>query len=398
VSVVRPDAPPGAFSRILAIIFLDAMGLMLLSPVIPFIVEPFRADAMAVAELAFAYSAAQFLTTPLLGALSDRWGRRPVLVLSFAGSAVTYAAFGWAPALWVLFAGRLIDGLTGANIGTSQAYIADITAPADRSRAMGLAYAVLGLGFAAGPLAGYFMARAGITPNGQALSAIMLAVASLLLTVWGLPDARPATARAHKRLRWTDLNPLAPLRGAVLRTNLRRLLGAHFLANLAIAALRAVFAIFALVRLDFGPREVNSVMGFLGLMMVVAQGGLVRKAVVRWGDRGTLLTGLVVSTAGFAAIAATTEGWHVYTAVALTAIGLGLALPTLAALVSRRATADEQGAMLGAAQAAAALGQVAGPLLAGQLFDAYGPGSPFGVGAIFVLGALVLVWRDGRRA
>jgi MFS family permease len=404
VSLARPDAPPGAFPRILAIVFLDAMGLMLLSPVIPLIVEPFRADAMAVAELAFAYSASQFLATPLLGALSDRWGRRPVLMLSFLGSALTYLAFGWAPALWVLFAGRLIDGLTGANIGTSQAYIADITAPEARSKAMALAGAALGLGFAAGPLLGVILSRAGVDANGQAMTAAVLAVVSIGVTWFGLPEParRPSgptgSTGSARPIEWADLNPLAPLAGAITRVTLRGLLFANFLANFAIAALRAHFAMFALVRLAFDQRDVNSVMGFLGVMMVVSQGGLVRRAVGRWGDRGTLLIGLATTTAGFAAIAATTSSGQLYGAVAITAVGLGLALPTMASLVSQRTGAFEQGAMLGASQAAAALGHVAGPIWAGVMFDTFGPAYPFSTGAVLMAAALLVVWRDNLRA
>lgn len=383
-----------AYRWILTAVFLDAAGLMLLTPVIPFIVHPFRADAFTLAALAFTYSTSQFLATPLMGALSDRYGRRPILIASFLGSTMTYLAFGWAPALWVLFAGRLIDGLTGANIGTAQAYLADITRPEDRSRAMAMAGAALGLGFGAGPLIGLALSRGGLPPAAQAYTAAAIAIISAALTWWCLPEStreRPVGGA----LRFADLNPFAPLRTALRRAALRPLLAAGLLASLANAALRSVFALFTIAQLGFAQTDVNRILGFLGIMMVIAQGGIVRPTVERWGERTTLLAGLAISSAGFLAIALSTTSWHLYGAVAIAALGLGLTQPTMAALVSRATAADEQGAMLGAAQAAAALGQVAGPLLAGQAFDRFNPSAPFMTGAVLVAAALLVVLRKG---
>lgn len=382
---------------ILLIVFLDMAGLGLLSPVIPDIVAVFRTDALTVGLLAMVYSSAQFVSNPLLGALSDRWGRRPILLASFLGSAFTYLAFGWAPALWVLFAGRLVDGLTGANVGTSQAYIADITAPEHRSRAMGLAGAFLGLGFVAGPLIGYVMARAGFPPSAQVFLAAGLALFSMALAWWRLPESLPEARRVRAPIRWTDLNPCAPLLVAITRGPLRALLVATFLANFAMAGLRSHFAYFAGVQLGFTLSQVYGVMGFLGVMMVVAQGGLVRWAVLRWGDFGTLIAGLTVSAFGFFGLSAASGSGQVYLVVAVLALGVGLTLPTIASLVSQRAAADEQGAMLGAAQAAAALGQVIGPLWAGLMFDHVGPGYPFSTGAALVGAALLVVVLSRNR-
>ncbi len=387
---VSHDAHQRAYRWILLIVFLDAMGLMLLSPVIPLIVQDFRTDARTIAALAVAYSAAQFLATPLLGALSDRYGRRPVLILSFLGSTVTYLAFGWAPALWVLFAGRLIDGLTGANIGTSQAYLADITRPEHRSRAMAMAGTALGLGFMAGPLFGLLFSRAGMPPHWQAMAAAVLAIASTLVTWWLLPTPVLQGPVIHAP---RGLNPFRPLLEAFGRSSIQPLLIASFLANFALAALRSVFALFTLVQLEFVQADVNRVMGFLGLMMVIAQGGMVRPAVARLGDRGTLLWGLGISAVGFYLVGQADATWQLYAAVAVTAIGVGLSLPTTASLISRASSADEQGVMLGAAQAAAALGHVVGPVWAGEAFDLIGPGAPFTSGALLVAAALLVVAR-----
>jgi len=387
----QPGAPPSAFRWILLIVFLDMAGLGLLSPVIPTIVSTFRTDALTVGLLATMYSSAQFFSNPLLGAWSDRFGRRPILLTAFFGSALTYLAFGWAPALWVLFAGRLIDGLTGANIGTSQAYIADISAPEHRSRAMGLAGAALGLGFVVGPLVGWVMARLDYPPSAQVFLAAGLALFSMTLAWWRLPESLPAARRVTTPIRWADLNPFAPLRVALGRPALRALILAAFLANFAMAGLRSHFAFFAGAHLGFALSQIYGVMGFLGIMMVVTQGGLVRRAVAVWGDLGTLMVGLALSAVGFFGLSMTVGTGAVYVMVAVLAVGVGLSLPTTASLVSQRAGIDEQGAMLGAGQAAAALGQVIGPLWAGLMFDRVGPGSPFSTGALLVVCALLVV-------
>jgi len=395
----RPDAPPGALWWILVIVFLDMMGLGLLVPVIPLIVHEFRADALTIGWLSLAYAAAQFVATPLLGALSDRHGRRGVLLLSFLGSAAAYFAFGWAPALWVLFAGRVVDGLTGANIGTSQAYIADITTPEHRSRALAMAGAALGAGFIVGPVAGIGLSAFG--HHAPAFVAGGLALGSTLLAWWRLPESLPLGTRAAispgSLSEWRRLNPFAPLRAALGRASLRPLLAATFLANFAMAALRSHFAFFAIVTLGFTQSGANRVMAFLGVMMVVAQGGLVRRAVHRWGDRGTLVVGLVLTALGFMGLSLAGSTAVLYLAVAVTALGVGLGTPTMAALVSHRAGAIEQGAMLGAAQASASLAQVVGPVWAGFIFDRAGPTFPFSTGAALVVAALLVVVLNGGR-
>jgi len=397
--LTRPGAPPSALSWILVIVFLDMMGLGLLVPVIPFIVQEFGGSALTIGWLSFAYAAAQFVAAPLLGALSDRHGRRGVLLVSFLGSAVAYVAFGWAPALWVLFAGRIVDGLTGANIGTSQAYIADITSPEHRSRALALSGAALGAGFVVGPVAGIGLSTFG--HHAPAFVAAGLAMASTALAWWRLPESLPVSARGAGQGRafaLARLSPVAPLRLALARTGLRPLLAATFLANFAMAALRSHFAYFAIATLAFTQRDASRVMAFLGVMMVVTQGGLVRQAVHRYGDRGTLILGLVLSVAGFAGLASAQSAWMLYLMVAITALGVGLGTPTMAALVSHRSDAAEQGAMLGAAQAAASLAQVFGPVWAGFIFDQAGPAYPFGTGAALVAGALMVVALHRPRA
>jgi len=284
-----------------------------------------------------------------------------------------------------------VDGLTGANVGMSQAYIADITTPEHRSRGMALSGVALGTGFIVGPLAGIWLSTYG--PHVPALVAAALTLGSTALAWACLPESLPPDTRATPA---RSLNPLAPLGLALTRRALRPLLAATFLANFAMAALRSHFAYFAITTLAFTQADANRVMAFLGVMMVVAQGGLVRQAVHRWGDRGTLIAGLALTVLGFAGLSVATTSTLLYAAVAVTAVGVCLATPTMAALVSHGAGALEQGVMLGAAQASASLAQIVGPAWAGFIFDTAGPAFPFSTGAAVVGAALLAVLLTHR--
>jgi DHA1 family tetracycline resistance protein-like MFS transporter len=246
----------------------------------------------------------------------------------------------------------------------------------------------LGAGFIVGPLIGVVLS--GYGPHVPALVAGGLALGSTLLAWWRLPESLPASTRATPTAP-RELNAFAPLRMALGRGSLRPLLIATFLANFAMAALRSHFAFFTFATLAFSQRDTSTVIAFLGVMMVVAQGGLVRQAVRRWGDHGTLVIGLAVSVAGFAGLSVSTTPFMLYVMVAITAVGVGLGTPTMAALVSHRSGAVEQGVMLGAAQAAASLAQIVGPLWAGFVFDYAGPAFPFSTGAALVAAALAVV-------
>lgn len=378
----RP-AQRGALSAIFLIVFLDLMGAGILVPVIPFVVKPYRSDALTVGLLALAFSAAQFAAAPLLGAWSDRRGRRPVLLACLGGTAASYFLFGAAWSLAVLFAARLMSGFAGGSITTAQAYIADISEPRDRAKNFGLIGAAFGLGFILGPAMGGALSRISLSAPAYAsgvLSLLTLAVAAVTVKETLPPERR----RAHS-IRWRDLDPLAQIGGALGRVEFRELMLGTFALNFAMAGLQTNFPVFTHARFGLDASGNAVLFSFLGLMAAFTQGYLLRRLTRRASEAALAVWGACLFAAGFAVAAAAHAVWLLYVSVALTALGYGLAGPALTGLISRRAGAGEQGALLGTAQSASSLTRVAGPVWAGAVFDHVSDGAPYWSGALFSL-------------
>ncbi len=352
-----------ALGFIFATVFLDLLGVGILIPVIPFLVLQFTPSALAVGLLALSYSLAQFLAAPLLGRLSDRVGRRPVLVASVLGSGVAYLVFGLATALWVMFAARIVDGLSGGNITAAQAYIADVSAPEDRAKNFGLIGAAFGLGF-----------------------------------IVALPESLPAGKRDMSPLSLRDLNPLRPAVRALAQPALRLLMLAVFASGFASAELRTNFAVFTAGRFHMGPTENALIFSFIGVVGLLVQGVLLRRLTSEFSERALALTGLAIMVIGYLAIAFVPTVPLLYAAIALVSLGGGLSTPTLTGLVSLNVGPTEQGAALGAVQSLQSLTLILGPVWAGAFFDHVGMGSPYWTAALWVLLALVAVLRTPARA
>lgn len=380
---------------IFATVFLDLLGVGILIPVIPYLVQQYNSDALVVGLLSLSYSAAQFVAAPVLGALSDRYGRRPLLVLSVLGSAVGYVVFGLAGSLAVLFLGRIIDGFTGGNISIAQAYIADVTPPKDRAKNFGLIGAAFGLGFIMGPALGGVLSQISLqTP------AFVAAGLSLITAAFGffvLPESLPAEMRKRTAITLAEINPIRQVGEAIQRPGLRPALLAIFAQNVAFAGLQSNFAVFTLQRFGLGPQQNAALFTFLGIVGVVMQGFLVRRLVNRFSDRSLAVTGLIIMTSGFAATAFAPAVWMLYPTMALVSIGNALSTPTLTNIVSRQASAQEQGSILGATQSVNSLTRVFGPVWAGASFDVLGAGAPYWSGAIFIALAAGIAARYGRR-
>ncbi len=378
-----------ALAFIFAVVFLDLLGVGILIPVIPYLVRQFTPAALAVGLLSLSFAAAQFLASPILGALSDRYGRRPVLIVSVLGSGLAYLLFGLAQALWVLFLARILDGLTGGNITAAQAYIADVSAPADRGKNFGLLGAAFGLGFIFGPAAGGALSHISLQAPAYAAGALSIVTAAFGFFV--LPESLPPERRRSGLILARELNPVALLRHAFRRPGLRKLFLAIFAWGFAMSGLRSNFAVFTLVRFGLGPKGNATLFTFLGVVAAVMQGVVIRRVSGRIRDQRLAVFGLGTMALGFALIAASPALWVLYAAIAFTAIGSGLANPTITGVVSRAAPAAEQGAVLGAAQSLQSLTQIVGPAWAGAAFDLIGPSAPYWSGAVWILGALALV-------
>lgn len=375
------------------VVFLDLVGAGILGPVIPYVVAPWRKDGFTVGLLALGFSAAQFLAAPLLGVLSDRFGRRPVLLFSLAGTAAGYFLFAWGPSLEVLFLARILDGITGGNISTAQAAIADVSSPKDRAKNFGLVGAAFGLGFIIGPAIGGALSK--INLSAPAFGAGVFSLFTLAVTAILFRETLPDSGRAN-RLKLSSINPLAQVVQGLKRPEFRGLLGAVFMLNVGLAALQTNFSVFTRDRFGFSASDNAWLLSFLGLTAALTQGLLLRKLAPLVGESALAWTGSVIGAAGFLFVAMAAGTGMLYMSILLTALGFGLSGPSLTSLISRRARAEEQGLWLGTSQAWASMTRILGPVLAGLLYDRVSPASPYWSGAIFSLIGASLAWTAIR--
>ena len=377
---------------LLLIVFIDLVGFGIIIPLLPFYAEHFGASPLAVTLLMAAYSAMQFLAAPILGALSDRHGRRRVIVLSTAGAALGYLVMAFADTLLVLFLARALAGAMAGNIAAVQAYIADVTTPERRARGMGMFGAAMGLGFIVGPAIGGALAGSGEAID-YTLPPLVAAAASALAAIIALVVLTDSGGTAKR----APAGWLTPIVTATTSTDLRPLALTLFMIVFAFAGLESTFALWAERQLDWGPREVGRLFAGVGVIMVLVQGGAIGPLSRRLGEERLVFLGIVALVLGFVALPLATSLPAVLGAMALLAGGFGLANPALASLVSRRAAATAQGASLGVAQGAASLGRIFGPALAGVLFVSGGRALPY-VASAAILVAVAAFWQRHRRA
>ncbi len=371
-------------------VFLDLVGFGIVIPLLPLYAERFGASAMAVVWLVAIYSLMQFVFAPWWGQLSDRVGRRPVLLVGLFGSALSYLAFGLAGSLAVLFLARALAGFMGANIGVAQAYVADVTAPEDRARGMGMIGAAFGLGFIFGPAIGGGLAHFG--PSVPFLAAGALALVNGLLALRWLPESRPVAARPSVAQPGLGARFRA-LRHFSARERVGALFGVFFLLTFAFAALEATFSLWADRRWEFSPSGVAYLFAYIGVLITVVQGVLVGPLVRRLGERRLAVWGSAALAAGLFAIPAAPSIAWLAAALALLAFGQGTTIPAISSLISRSAPSGEQGRLLGVSQSLSALGRVLGPLWGGLAFARVSIGAPYVGGALVVALALLVIAR-----
>ena len=401
--VGRPSPRLSAFLTLLN----DRLGESIVFPLLPFLLAGFSNNGRTLGLLAGSYAVAQFMATPLIGALSDRYGRRPVMALCVAGSVLGLGLFAltvslpwqrlWPEAaaaglpLALLFAARLIDGFSGGTAATAGAVLADISPPEQRARAFGLIGVAFGLGFILGPALGGLLARQSVTL--PLLVAVGFAAVNLVAVLTLLPETHPPEARiAMPRRR--DLQPFSQLAAVFGNPEVRRLCGAFFLFFLAFNGFTAMLVLYFRQAFGWGPDL--SALAFLvvGVVATVVQGGLIGPLVGRFGEWRLSLGGLGCVIAGCLLIPLAQPAVAVpvvFTAVALLALGTGLVTPCLRSLVSRRLGGSGQGAALGSLQGLQSAGSFLGPPLAGLAYDTVGRHSPFwlGIGLMVAVAALV---------
>jgi DHA1 family tetracycline resistance protein-like MFS transporter len=377
------------------IVFVDLVGFGLMVPLLPFYGEHFQASPFAVGLLMATYSIAQFITAPVLGRLSDHHGRRPVLLLSLAGSVASYLWLASAESLWMLFAARTLAGAMAGNIATAFAYVADITTPQTRAKGMGIIGASFGLGFIFGPALGGLLA--GDDPNMAnyalpALAAAALSATAFVLAVFRLPESLPASVRAERagrprQSRWLELQ------AALGKPAIARLIALAFLSTFVFAGMETIFAMWSRRAYGWGPEQNGYIFALVGLVSAAVQAGLVGWLTRFTGERQLIIAGALALTLGMAVIPLVTDVIVLVIAMVVVAGGFALMSPALNSLLSLQASASEQGMMMGVTRSAMTLARIVGPVAAGWIFAELGKDSPFFAGAMMM--ALV-AWLAAR--
>ena len=362
-------------------IFVNLVGFGIIIPLLPFYAETFGASPLTIGLLFAVFSACQLVAAPALGDLSDRYGRRPILIFSLLGTVVSFVMMALAHSIVMLFAARIVDGLSGGNISTARAYVADVTEPKDRAKAYGLIGAAFGLGFIMGPALSGVLARYSYTAPVWAAAGVTL-VATLMAWFW-LPET------VHRAAAGTGM-PFRNLAEMLQRPGLRRMLWIDFIYWFAFAIFQTTFALFVARRFGFDVSETGYFFAAFGVLGAVIQGAVIRPIVHRLGDKSTFILGLVCAAVGL--VAATYAQTVLMFTLALVplALGIGFGHPTVSALVSRAGRDDEQGRVQGAAGAMESLGRAAGPVWGNAALARYGDGMPYLSAALCLVLTLVL--------
>lgn len=405
MSKLQPTKRPASIGFVLATIAIDALAFGIIVPIVPTLVMDLSGQGQSAASiwngaLLAAFSAMQFLCAPFLGALSDRFGRKPVLLVSLAGICFNNLMLAWAPTLAWLFVGRLIAGATAANFAAATASIADVSTPEQRAQRFGLIGAMFGLGFVVGPALGGFLGAYGVRV--PFLVAGALAGINLLYGAIAVPET--LTAANRREFQWSQANPLGNV-GIVARDpEYRRLVIAWCCTWFALGALQSSFVLANDLRLGWGMKQNGLALAAVGVGSALVQGFLVRRLVPRLGERWAALAGYALATLAYVLFGLADRPWILFAGIALQSLS-AISGPAIQALVSARAGADRQGQMQGALASFQGLTAIGAPLLAGWVFGVFAgpqapvqiPGAPFFMAAAAYALAFWAIWGFARQ-
>ncbi|WP_018342656.1 TCR/Tet family MFS transporter [Cytophaga aurantiaca] len=374
-------------------LLIDVIGIGIIIPVTPDLIKDLTGEGLSEAAqysgwLMFAYAIMQFFFSPILGALSDKYGRRPILLLSLLGLGFDYIFSAFAPTIGWLFVGRLLAGISGASFTTATAYIADISTPENRTQNFGLVGVAFGLGFIIGPVIG------GVTGDwwGPRAPFMVAAAFTLLNVLYGyffVPESLPKENR--RTFEWKRANPIGSLLHLKKYPIVAGLVAAMFLFFIAGHAVQSNWTFFTEYKFEWDKKEVGYSLGFVGLIVAIVQGGLIRIIIPKIGQKWAVYIGLVLNAFGLLLFAFATEGWMMIAILIPYALG-GIAGPALQGITSAQVPATEQGELQGALTSLMSVTSIIGPPLMNNLFSYFtGEGAPIELpGAPFLLGALMI--------
>ncbi|MBN2045717.1 MAG: MFS transporter [Anaerolineales bacterium] len=376
---------------IFLIVFIDLLGFGLILPLLPYYAETFGASDTVIGLLVASYAAAQLIGAPLLGRFSDRWGRRPVLVISLAGTLIGFLLLGFAQSLLVLFLARILDGLTGGNISVAQAYITDVTDESNRAKGLGLVGAAFGLGFILGPATGGVLSQFGFAV--PALAAAGLVTINLLMVIFWLPESLSLEQRELMAASERPSVTLAALIAALQRPFTGPLLITRFFFGLAFSIFQTIFSLYALRRFDLDAQQTGFVLAYVGVLSVIVQGGLIGVLTKRFREDV-----LIIFAVGLMAISLFAWGFApsvVFLLLILVPVALsgGILNTVISSSLSKAVQKQEVGGLLGLSASLESLSRVVAPTIGGILLGGLGTWSP-GVFSAVVLAALfIYVWK-----
>lgn len=400
-----PESRKAAVSFIFITLLLDVIGLGLIIPVFPQLIEELIQGDISEASqwaglLTFAYAIMQFICAPIIGNLSDKYGRRPVLLFSLFGFGIDYIFLSLAPSIWWLFIGRLIAGLFGASFTTATAYIADISTPENRSKNFGMIGAAFGLGFIIGPGLGGLLGELG--PRVPFMAAAVLTFLNLIYGYFVLPES---LAKEHRRsFEWNRANPLGSLLQLRKYKGVEGLIVSLVFVYIAGHAVQSTWTFFNIEKFQWSNTLMGISLTVIGLLIAIVQGGLIRYINPKLGDEKSIYVGLALYSLGLFLFSFATEGWMMFIFLIPYCLG-GIAGPALQSIISGNVPKNEQGELQGALTSLMSATSIIGPLLMTNLFawftrpdvEVKFAGAPFFAGAILMLISAVVAARSMKK-